>query len=286
MVSLSSLFLMVGVMVGCSKKSSGTYEVPDAISSSSPAKTDANALWEERGDKAKLEQALALYEQAYQSDPRDREVARRLVRGWYFLGDAHEVTDEDKTAAWDVAIAWGKKCLAINEGFATRVEAGESEEEAVSALGADDVPCMYWTASSLGKWGRMKGLATLLKHKPTVFAYISRVTELDTGYYYGGADRYWGAYYAALPSFAGQDLPRSVTHFDKSIEIAPSYLGTQVLKASYWAVKTQNKAEFESLLNAVLSADPTVRPQITPENKVEQAKARALLAEKDELFAD
>lgn len=286
MKSIASVFLLMSVLVGCSKKPSGSYDVPEAVSAASSAEAEANGLWEERGDKAKLQAALAKYEEAYKADPRNRKLAARLVRGWYLLGDIHETDDAAKEQTWDTAIAWGKQCLAINAEFKASLESGKTEEESVSLLTDDDVPCMYWTASALGKWGRLKGLATLLKHKPTVFAYITHLTELNPDFYYGAADRYWGAYYAALPGFAGRDLPRSAQHFDKSIEIAPEYLGTKVLKASYWAVGTQDQAAFEQLLGEVISADPDVEPLIAPENRAEQAKARDLLAKKGDLFAN
>ena len=51
-------------------------------------------------------------------------------------------------------------------------------------------------------------------------------------------------------------------------------------------VKTQNKEAFEALLNEVISADISGNPKLLPENTAEQAKARALLAQTDDLFAD
>lgn len=286
MRSFGTVLLMGALLTGCSKKPSGTYDVPDAVTDATSDNAEADALWEQRSDKASLEQALSLYEAAYQADPRNREVAGRIVRGWYFMGDVHETDPAAKEAAWDTAISWGKKCLAINDEFTARVNAGESEEEASTSLGADDIPCMYWTATSLGKWARMKGLPTLLKHKATVFVYISKISELQPDYFHGAADRYWGAYYAALPSFAGQDLGRSLEHFDASIAMAPNYLGTRVLKADYWAVRTQNRDAFTTLLNEVISADATVDPTIQAENEAEQAKAQALLDNIDEYFAN
>lgn len=286
MKSIASVCLLAGLLVGCSKKPSGSYDVPDAVSTASSTQDEADALWEERGDKAKLQAALAKYEEAYNADPRNHAVAARLVRGWYLLGDIHETEDAAKEQTWDTAIKWGKQCLAINDTFKAALDEGKSEEESVGLLTSAEVPCMYWTASSLGKWGRLKGLATLLKHKGTVYAYITHLSEQQPDFFYGAADRYWGAYYAALPSFAGRDLDRSAQHFDKSIEIAPEYLGTKVLKASYWAVGTQNAAAFDALLNEVISADPNVDPLIAPENRAEQDKARALLAQKADLFAE
>ena len=126
------LLILAGLLAtGCATKSSGTYEVGSAASAADPGdalRAEADALWAERGDKAKLEQALAKYEQVYQADPTNREVATILVRGWYFLGDAHETEKEVKLERWDTAIQWGKKCIAINKDFAGLMEKGDVKE--------------------------------------------------------------------------------------------------------------------------------------------------------------
>ena len=57
--------------------------------------------------------------------------------------------------------------------------------------------------------GQGQSLSKTLKFLPTVKAYMSKTEELDSTYYFHGPARYWGAYYAALPSFAGQDLDKS-----------------------------------------------------------------------------
>lgn len=288
---ITTLVLAGALLAGCSTKHKGTYEMAQstagAVGSAGQLKIEADALWEQRSDKAQLQAALAKYEQAIAADPTNREIAGRLVRGWYFLGDAHETDDDAKLAAWDVSITWGKRCLAINQDFTALLEKGdEKEATAVRVLTEDDVPCLYWTSSALGKWAKMSGLGKTLKNLPTVKAYMTRVGELDPDFYFSGPDRYWGAYYAAIPSFAGQDLDLSREHLDKAIAANPEYLGTTVILADYWAVKTQDKAAFEAALNTVLAANPDAVAEIASENRAEQAKARALMAKKSDLFAD
>ncbi len=282
---LMALPLTLGL--ACGPKQSGTYAVGAASAPANvadPLLVEADALWEQRSDKAQLQAALAKYEQAYTANPRNREVAGKLVRGWYFLGDAHMPEKEQKIATWDTATTWGKRCLAINDAFKAKIDAGEKEADAVKVATLEDVPCLYWTATALGKWAKAIGIAKALKHKDTAVAYITRVGELQPTYFYGAPDRYWGAYYSVLPSFAGQDLAKSKTHFDLSIAAAPDYLGTRVLMAENWAVKSQDRATFDAQIKAVLDADPNVIPEIAPENRAEQDKARRLQAEASELF--
>lgn len=275
---------------GCGKKPAGTYDVASSTGDAAnfaQLKTDAEALWAERSDKDKLAEALAKFEKAYEANPRDREVAARLVRGWYFMGDALRTDPDQKNEAFDKAISWGKRCLAINEDFTARLNKGtEKEEDVVDALGKEDVPCMYWTASATGKWAKLNGILTSLKHLGTVKAYMGRIGELDPGYYYHGPDRYWGAYYSLIPSFSGRDLDKARKHFNVSIAASPDYLGTQVLLADAWAVNSQDRETYKAVLDKVLLADPEVIPEIAPENRAEQAKAKQLLAEIDDRFAN
>ncbi len=279
---------LVVTLVGCGPMAGGTYEVAQATGDSNAAaslKAEADALWAERGDRAKLEAALTKYEQAYASDPTNREVIVQLTRGWYFLGDAHISEKQAKLDTWNESIGWGKKCMALNADFTAMLEKGDEDEaSSVSATTADDIPCMYWMATALGKWAKLNGIAKSLKHLPTVKAFIGKVSGDAPDYFYAAGDRYWGAYYAVVPSFAGQDLDKSKAHFEKSIAAAPDYLATKVLMAENLAVKKQDRAMYEKLLNEVVAADANAIPDIAPENAIEQAKAKDLLGRADEFF--
>jgi hypothetical protein len=113
---------------------------------------------------------------------------------------------------------------------------------------------------------------------------MSKTAELDSTYYFYGPARYWGAYYSALPSFAGQDLEKSADYFAASLSAAPNYFGTRVLRAEYLTVLTGDVATFTSDLDFVINGDPTVEPAVAAENAKEQEKATALLARMHELF--
>ncbi|MCP4809902.1 MAG: hypothetical protein GY913_08150 [Proteobacteria bacterium] len=285
-----SIAAALTVLVACGKKHAGTYEVAEATGTADNAelmKAGAEALWEQRGDVAKLEQALASYEQIVAADPTDRDSYERLVRGYYFLGDGHYTEIEKKEAAWDKSMIWGKRCLALNTEFTALLEKGDEDEAtAAAALGPEDMACMYWLASATGKWGRIQGLATLLKEKDKIYAWMTVLDENDPDYYYTASTRYFGAYYAALPSFAGQDLDQSKVKFEEAIAAHPDHLGNRVLICEYWGVKTQTREICETELNYVINADPAVIPELQPEQEAEQRKAQALLDQMDDLFAE
>jgi hypothetical protein len=285
---MKKMLMLSLLLSGCGKKP-GSYEIADAAESSASdqMKDQAEALWLQRGDKDKLSEALGVYEQLFVANPKDREIAARLVRGWYFYGDAHETEKEAKEAAWDKAIAFGSECLNINEDYANILAKENKREDAAAALVKEDVPCVYWTASALGKWGKSIGLATTLKHLGAVEAWMNKVEELDASYFYGGVHRYWGALYAGKPSFAGRDMDRSKKEFDKSLEIAPEYLGTRILIADYWAKTMQDHELFDEMVQYVLASDPTILDEnILPENESELRKAKALKEQRNDLFVD
>lgn len=284
-----SILIAAGLAVGCAKHSA-TYEQAAATGTAEQSQTllaEAMELWNGRDDAETLKASLGKFEAAYNADPSNRDAAIHLTRGWYFLGDAKTDDAEGKLAAWDTAVKWGGRCMAINAEFAGLMEKGnETERTAIRVMTKDDAGCLYWAASALGKWAKLKGFSTLLKHKDTAQAYVRRVEELDENYFYSGPDRYFGAVYAVAPSFAGGDLSKAIVRFDESIAAQPGYLGTKVLKAELYATKMQDAALFEQLLNEVVAADASALPELGPENRAEQDKAKKLLANKSDFFAN
>ncbi len=288
MRTIVSSALCLSIAAGCAKHSA-TYEQSAATGTAAQSQTlysEGLELWGARDDAAKLEAALAKFEAAYTADPTNRDAAILLTRGWYFWGDVKTDDPEKKLEAWDKAVQWGGRCMAVNTDFSDLMSKGnETERTAIRVMKAEDAGCLYWAASALGKWAKLKGFATLLKHKDTAKAYVTKVAELDADYFYAGPDRYFGAVYAVAPSFAGGDLTKAAERFDQSIEKEPNYLGTKVLKAAYLATKQQDEALFEKLLNEVIAADADAIPELGPENRAEQKKAKDLLAQKSDFFA-
>ena len=173
--------------------------------------------------------------------------------------------------------------IAASPEFESKMRDGAKYPEAVKSVPKEGVPAMYWYASSLGKWAKKKGFAVLVGQKDNVKSTMDRCLELDPEYFYAGPWRYFGAFYAVAPSFAGGDLNKSVEHFKKSLELQPDYVGTKVLWAAELATKQQDEDTFDKLLNEVLATPDDVIPELKPETIVEKQKARELLAQKDDL---
>lgn len=248
-----------------------------------------DAAWAERGTEARLRAAIAAWEQVVAANPSDHETLTKLSHAYYFLADGYLSFDEAHQPEMMSTFEKGTQAaehalMALSSDFAQRMQAGTRIEEAVSILDRSAVPALYWRSANLGKWASAQGFATLLSYKDEIRAVMTRCLELDANYFYAAPHRYFGAFYARAPSFAGGDLVRSKEHFEQSLRFAPNYFATRVLYAQDYAVKAQERATFDAQLAYVLAHQPSELPDAEPENTVEQHKARDLQARAGDLF--
>jgi len=258
--------------------------------------------WEARVEgKDKVLEAIAEWETALgckpgDAEPEDRcgkpsitadnvEILAHLTRAYYFYGDSYLRGNQDAYLdTMNRAVWWGERALmAASPEFREKMANKGKFHEVIGVVGIEGLPAMYWYASALGKWARASGFGVLVGQKDNIKATMTRALELDPEYYHGGPHRYFGAYYAVAPAFAGGDLTKSQEHYEKSLQIAPYFLGTKVLMAENLATKLDDEDMFDRLLDEVVSADPaTAPPEILAEMLVEQEKARELQAQKEE----
>lgn len=266
------------------------------------AAATGTTAWDARGQgKDKALEAIASWEAAMgctagTSSPADRctnvpqtaesaETLAMLTRAHYFTADSFFRGNEASYLDYmDRAVWWGERALiAASPEFAEQMANKAKFHEAITVVGIEALPAMYWYASALGKWARAKGFGVLVGQKDNIKATMTRALELDPNYYHGGPHRYFGAFYAIAPNFAGGDLAKSQEHYDKSLEISPYFLGTKVLMAENLATKLDDEEMFDRLLQEVLDADiSSAPPEIHAEMNVEKDKAKELMAKKDE----
>lgn len=297
-IALASL-LGLAAAPGCGSTYQSGFEDTESTTRSAEAATEegqsrrANLLaqgeeaWSRRDDTEQVRAAITAWEQANEIDGTDAETWVKIARAYYFLADGHlRFTDEAALGdTYQSAIRAAERALRVmSPEFAQRMAAGERVDQAVSVLQADAVPALYWRAAALGRWAQRQGFATVLSYKDEIRAVMTRCLELDRYYFFGGPDRYFGAFFAIAPAYAGGDLDRSRQHFEESLRRFPNYFGTRVLFAENYAVKAQNRQLFEEQLRMVIEGDPESLPDAVPENRIEQRKARDLMARIDELF--
>jgi tetratricopeptide (TPR) repeat protein len=287
-------------LVGCGTGRKSQWEstpVAAAVTASPAAAGDsqgakdhqaaAAAAWDRRGERAALDAAIAHWEAHLAGRPDDGETLARLARAYYFLADGHlrglGPKSDQYLGAFEKGIAAGERALAaISPQFKARVTADEKVEDAIKVVGKEGLAAMYWYAVNLGKWSRAKGIAALLGNKDRVKGVVERVLALDETFFHGAPHRYFGIYWALLP--IGRDLDKSRQHFERSLAIAPTYVGTKVLMAESYAVKKQDRALYARLVEEVLATPDDVMADLVPETRVEKDKARELKAKMDESF--
>lgn len=288
LLPLLILSVVMGFTTGCvAKRTSGLEDKPLEApfqDTASKYRAQAEEAWLEREDSDRLIEAIVYYKKALDADPRNSEILIRLSRANYFLADGYLTDASERLLRYDQGAYFGEKAMALNPDFKAKLAAGVPLIDALDVLGMQDLQAVYWTASNLGKWAKLKGTPTILANKDLIQKMLEKVNSLDETFYYAATSRYWGAFYAAAPAFAGGDLKKSREYFDKAIRIAPEFFAIKVLMAEMYCPKVKDRKLYRQLLTAVVEGDALLLPDVVAEQKVEQRKAQELLTKEDELF--
>jgi hypothetical protein len=289
LILAAALCAPVALSSGCKTYTSG---LSGATTSGSAAAVtgswdDIKASWEaDRSSAASLDTIIAKLEALTAAEPTNQEALILLSRALYFRADGFTDDIEEKKALFERGTTAGEAAMAADPAFKARIDKGDKPSDAVFALQKDDQMAIYWTATNLGKWARASGFSTLVKYKGYVAKMMTHCLELDETAYYAGPVRYWGAFYAVAPGFAGGDMNKSREFFEKAKTMNPEAFSTYVLYADTYAVKTQDRALFDTLLKYVIDTPSDVIPELIPEQDVEKKKAQALIDKASELFAN
>lgn len=241
----------------------------------------ADALWELRGSPDKAREMLKAYIAVSEANPTDINLLARLSRAYYLVANYVESDPDKKDELFTKGLETGERALGLFPEFRKIYADTEDEKKAIKAVGIEGIEAIYWTGANYGKWAAEKNLLIRLGNKSKIEAYNQRVMDLDRNFFYGAADRFFGALPTKVP---GGDLNLSKFHFEKSIELAPNYFGTRTLYAEYYATKAQDKETFVKQLQYVINTPYDLIPDLIPENKYEQEYAKKLLERVDEFF--
>lgn len=305
LISLA-LTLAIFVTAGCAASRDSSLKQDEKALTAATEKGDfqmaldaADAQWAKRGDKAELTKAIAMYEAAVKvespnlsEEERKEKIANtyvRLARAYYFLADGHisveaedDELDDTKMKFYEKGVTAAEKAIALlDPEFAAKSDSDWQEN--VKKANTDAIPAFYWYATNLGRWALLEGIATILARKDDVKATMDWMVANDETFFYAAPHRYFGVYHTKVP-LGGGAPEKSLASFDKAIQLAPTYLGTQVLKASAYAVLVGDRELFEKTLTDVVNAPPSNNPDIEPENIQEKKKAKKLLESADDLF--
>lgn len=255
------------------------------VNDNSELKKQAKELFNQRDQKSKLEEAIKTMEQITANES-DYEISALLSRAYYFLAEYADQKDA-KLEIYMKGLKAGEMAMNTIESFTKAMNETKKEEEAIKVLTLENMDALYWSAANIARWAKFAPFTKKVSSKSRVRALWDRVFELNPAYFNGGAFRFFGGYYALVPSITGdQDPVKSKEMFDKSLQAAPQYLETKVLYAEAYCThaKIQDKELFKKLLNEVMEANIDAYPDLIPENKIAKEKAKKLLAAEKELF--
>lgn len=163
-------------------------------------------------------------------------------------------------------------------------EAPARRAQVLAAMTDKDVPLLYWTAAS---WAlaiaNSKDDMRLVGQLPAVEAIMARAAALDPDFDEGAIHEF----YISLEGAKDGGAKAARDHLDRALSLAKgSKVGVLVSYAETVDVATQNRAEFQSLLQRAIDFDVDSAPARRLANVVAQRRARWLLSRIEDLFVE
>lgn len=293
LVAVLAIAPVAAVSAGCGATTQGLAGGIRRGAASDPgayqaAVTAGDAAFAQRADRAQLELAVAKYEEAVKLKDDDWQTYAKLSRACYALADQWLFFEKDQNpqlflATYEKGLNYAQRGMAaLSPDVEKRLAAGVDLKDAVQLLDKQAIDLLYWHATNLGRWANAQDITVVLNYKERIYNIMEMVLRFDPNFFYGAADRYFGAYYSIAPSFAGGDLDKSWNHFQASLKIAPSYASTYILIAEFLAPKKQDEQMFDENIQKVLDMPDDVIPEMVAETVAEKKKAELLKKRKAE----
>lgn len=285
---------------GCSIKRFAVNKIGDSLAGSSTtfaSDDDPDLIG------AAVPFSLKLMESLLAASPRHRGLLLATASGFtqyayaFVEQEADQVEDEDFGKAqaerarakrlYLRARDYGIRGLEVkHRGFGAALRA--DPRAAVRQAKREDVALLYWTAAA---WGAAVSLSKddphLVADQPLFEALIDRALELDETFDNGAIHGFLISYEPARQGGTGDPNERAREHFDRAVELTDGQSASPYVSyAEAVSVMTQNRAEFDSLLQHALAIDPDHRPEWRLANLIMQRRARWLLSREDDLFLD
>jgi len=215
----------------------------------------ARAAYEKRADAAQAKEAVALYKQAAQADPKSYDALWEGARACYFYGNyaRSEAPDSEKLDIFQDGIDRAKAAIA------SKMDGAEGH---------------FWLGVLDGVYGEAKGIFKSLHMVPEIKAEMATCQKLDNTVECYGPDRVLGRLYYKLPWFKGGDNKMSIEFLEKSVNGCP----TNALAKLYLAETLKSEGDKDraiSLVKEIIAMTPD--PRWAPEHVNIKATAEKFL---------
>ena len=181
---------------------------------------------------------------------------------------------------------YGLRALEVGyPGFRKQLQ--DDPKKAAAKTAKADVPDLYWTAAA---WGMAistgKDQMDLIGDVPVVEALIRRAYELDEAWDDGSIHEFLISFESRGTEMGGS-LDRAREHFNRAIELAKGRkIAPLVSFAENVCIQTQNRKEFDALLDQALAFDTDKYLETRLVNVLAQRHARQLKAAAGDLFLE
>jgi hypothetical protein len=182
---------------------------------------------------------------------------------------------------------YGFLMLKKSEAFRDSIPTRENEFiERLKRIKQKDVPALFWTAFAWGGWINLsKDNAQAIFDLGKVKQMMSRVIELEEGYFYGASHLLFGSIYGSLPRMLGGDPEKAKEHFEKCLSLSDGkFMLAYVYLARYYAHPNLDEALFDKYLKIVLQAPVDVLPENKLLTAIAKDKAQKLIIKKEQIF--
>jgi len=231
-----------------------TASAQDVSAVAQSAKVDPDALYRDRADIAKAQQAAQIWSDRFAASPRDFESAWKLARAEYWLGTQGPMAM--RRAALDRGTDAGKQ--------ASQLEPARPEG-------------YFWMAANMGTLAESYGLRQGIKYRGPIRDALEKVLQIDPAFQEGSADRALGRWYFKVPALFGGSKTKSEEHLRKSLTYNPNSTATRFFLAETLFAENRD-ADARQELQKVL--DAPIDPDWTPEDRDFKKKAQDRLAAK------
>lgn len=245
--------------------------------------------------------ALKTVESLLEADPKNPKLLLFACQGFTQYGFAWVETPAVELEGKDYAAAQTQRrralklylrargyCFrALDASFGAGTAAGVPADPAAALrkAGKDDVPLLFWTASS---WGAAIAAGSdrpdLVVDWPAARALLEKALQLDPDWDRGSLHEAM-VLVEGLPEAMGGSQERAWQHWQRALELnRGERASTYVTWASTVSLRKQDRVEFLDLLSKALEIDPDKVPAERLANLLQQRRARHLLSRVDELF--
>jgi len=247
LLGLCSGLAFIGI--SCGQASPATYDHV-ARRPAAEAIGEADRLYAERPDLAKVRQAIVSLRQAQADDQASYDIAWRLAKYNYYVG-AHSDNSTEQDKAFNDGLEAGR--------LAVKLQDGKPEGH-------------FWLGANYG--GRAQiSMMSGLSGTEDITSEMEKVLKIDERFQSASAYMVLGQVYCESPRMMGGDVAKAIEYLEKGVKLAPDNALMRARLAQAYAAANRN-GEAKKVIDDLFAMKPV--PGYEPEYNEAIAEAKKL----------